>query len=69
MIQAHVELHRPTATLEASFLGLLLVTCDADNRASVQVIERNHGVLEDERTSLISGKLIRRYWVAVPNFR
>ena len=34
-----------------------LVTCDVDNMGSRTVIERNGGVLEDER----SGKL--RYWV------
>lgn len=37
----------------------VLITCDADNVGSRTVIERNGGVLEDER----SGKL--RFWVLV----
>jgi predicted acetyltransferase len=38
-------------------IGPALVTCDADNVGSRAVIERNGGVLEDER----AGKL--RFWV------
>lgn len=37
-----------------------LITCEAGNIASRTVIERNGGVLEDERDG------IRRYWVATP---
>ena len=37
-----------------------LITCDTDNIGSWKVIERNGGVLEDERDG------IRRYWVATP---
>ncbi len=47
------------ALLVARELGIdpALVTCDVDNEGSRTVIERNGGVLEDER----QGKL--RYWV------
>lgn len=35
----------------------VLVTCDADNLASRRVIERNGGVLEDQRGTKL------RYWI------
>ena len=44
-------------------LDRVLVTCDAENRGSRRVIEANGGVLEEERASLVSGNLIRRYWI------
>jgi predicted acetyltransferase len=37
------------------------VTTDADNVASVKVIERNGGILEGQSTSVRSGKPIRQY--------
>ncbi len=48
------------ALIVAQGLGIerALITCDVDNVASRAVIERNGGVLEDER----SGKL--RFWVS-----
>lgn len=38
-----------------------LLTCDRDNIASVKVIERNGGVLENEVEQ--EGVFIRRYWI------
>jgi predicted acetyltransferase len=50
------------ARIVAHGLGIerALVTCDVDNIGSRAVIERNGGVLEDER----AGKL--RFWVPTP---
>ena len=57
--EGHAKRALGLAVRRAAGLGLerVLVTCDADNRASAEVIEANGGVLEDER----SGK--RRYWI------
>jgi predicted acetyltransferase len=51
----------------ARALGLreILVTCDADNLGSRRIIEKNGGALEAEATSPESGRLIRRYWIAL----
>ncbi|MFD3679954.1 GNAT family N-acetyltransferase [Streptomyces sp. NPDC058613] len=48
---------------EARLLGIdrVLLTCDPGNSASVRTIERNGGVLEDVRETLIGPK--RRYWI------
>ncbi|MBT2480757.1 GNAT family N-acetyltransferase [Streptomyces sp. ISL-94] len=48
---------------EARIMGMdrVLLTCDPDNTASVRTIERNGGVLEDVRDTLIGPK--RRYWI------
>ncbi len=56
------------ALQEARRLGLdrVLVTCDADNLASVRVIEKSGGKLEDEVVSKLpekAGKIVRRYWI------
>lgn len=50
---------------EARQLGIerVLITCDADNIASVRVIENNGGQLENQLVSMFSGKLICRYWI------
>ena len=52
------------ALIEARSLGLdrIRVTCDDDNIASVQVIERNGGILAGRAVSKRSGKAIRQYW-------
>ncbi len=52
---------------QARGIGLtrVLVTCDDDNVGSARTIEKNGGVLEDRRVSPDSGKLIRRYWIAL----
>jgi predicted acetyltransferase len=44
----------------------VLVTTDADNVASIRIIEKNGGILSGETISAESGKLIRRYWIAIP---
>lgn len=46
-------------------LARVLVTCDDDNTGSARTIEKNGGLLEDKRLSPHSGKLIRRYWIAL----
>ncbi|MFJ4775212.1 GNAT family N-acetyltransferase [Streptomyces sp. NPDC088762] len=50
---------------EARIMGMdrVLLTCDPGNAASVRTIERNGGVLEDVRDTLIGPK--RRYWIAL----
>jgi predicted acetyltransferase len=50
---------------EARRLGLLRVrlTVDADNLASVRVIERNGGILSGQAVSERTGKLICQYWL------
>lgn len=49
---------------KAALLGLeeVLITCDADDQPSINIIEKNGGVLKDELASRRSGKLIRHYW-------
>ncbi|UQW99572.1 GNAT family N-acetyltransferase [Streptomyces sp. RerS4] len=51
------------ALYEARLLAMdrVLLTCDPDNEASARTIERNGGVLEDVRETLIGAK--RRYWI------
>lgn len=44
-------------------LARVLLTCDDDNAASVRVIEKSGGQLEDRRISQRTGKIIRRYWI------
>ncbi len=39
----------------------VLITCDRDNIASAKSIQRNGGVLEDER--YLGGKVVQRYWI------
>ena len=46
-------------------LDRVLVTCDTDHVASVRVIEKNGGVLENQVISTRSGKRISRYWIAL----
>ena len=55
-------------TLErARHLGLtrVLVTADTANVASWRVIEKNGGVVESETVSIETGKLLRKYWIAL----
>jgi predicted acetyltransferase len=49
---------------EAKKIGLekVLLTCSDDNIASIKVIEKNGGVLQDKITK-DSGELTRRYWI------
>ncbi|MFF5703701.1 GNAT family N-acetyltransferase [Streptomyces sp. NPDC012794] len=50
---------------EARLLGMdqVLLTCDPGNEASARTIERNGGVLEDVRETLVGPK--RRYWITL----
>ncbi|MEA3364765.1 MAG: GNAT family N-acetyltransferase [Candidatus Hydrogenedentes bacterium] len=43
----------------------LLITCDTSNIASVRIIEKNGGVLENHVTSPRTGRQISRYWVTL----
>jgi predicted acetyltransferase len=47
-------------------LARVLLTVDADNLASVKIIEGNAGVLSGEALSARTGKSIRRYWIELP---
>ena len=47
-------------------IARVLLTCDADNFGSSRIIEKNGGQLEIEAVSTESGKLIRRYWIDLP---
>lgn len=44
-------------------LSQVLVVCAASNEASVRVIEKCGGVLEDEVVSKQNGEVLRRYWI------
>jgi predicted acetyltransferase len=44
-------------------LESVLITCDEDNAASVRLIEKHGGVLEDVRDTPVGVK--RRYWMAL----
>ena len=43
-------------------IGPVLITCDRENIASMKVIQKNGGVLEDERMTE-DGKAFQRYWI------
>jgi predicted acetyltransferase/predicted nucleotidyltransferase len=51
--------------VEARALGLerVLITCDDDNVGSINVIERNGGVLTGRGVSAETGKSVRQYWI------
>jgi predicted acetyltransferase len=52
---------------KARELGLkrVLITCDDDNIASIKIIERNGGVLEDKITNEERNVPKRRYWIGL----
>ena len=58
------ELLRQTV-LKAKAIGLhrVLLTCDADNRASARVIEKNGGAMENQIISDYTKKIVNRYWI------
>jgi predicted acetyltransferase len=58
------ELLRQTL-LKARARGFIrvLVTCDADNRASARVIEKNGGKMENQVISDYTKKIVNRYWI------
>jgi len=45
-------------------IGPVLITCHKENIASASVIQKNGGILEDERES-VEGKVLQRYWIEV----
>jgi len=45
-------------------IGPVLITCNKENIASAKVIQKNGGVLEDERVSS-EGKVFQRYWITL----
>jgi predicted acetyltransferase len=49
----------------AAALGIIRVrvTCDASNRASIRVIEKNGGLLDATVRSRTRGEMIRQYWI------
>ena len=47
----------------ASGLDCVRITCDADNIASIRVIEKNGGVLDAEAPSHDRDTVIRQYWI------
>ena len=53
---------------EAAARGIdrVRVTCDDDNLRSRKVIERNGGRLDGRSISDESGKLVRQYWIELP---
>ena len=55
------------ALQEAKSFGLdkVLITCTDDNIASVGVIEKNGGILEDKRVDPGDMQLTRRYWITL----
>lgn len=59
------EILRLAARHARERLGIprILVTCDPGNAASIRVIEKNHGVFEDERHDTGTGMRKRRYWI------
>ena len=61
------EIMRQSVALARNRFGLrrLLVTCDEDNVASVRVIEKNGGVLENVVTGPDLRAPKRRYWVEI----
>ena len=46
-------------------LDRVLVTCQKDSAASVRVIEKNGGAIEDEIVSERTGKPALRFWIAL----
>jgi predicted acetyltransferase len=52
---------------KARAIGLtrVLITCDSTNTGSARTIEKNGGVLEDQRLSPDREKWIKRYWITL----
>ena len=62
------EILRQSLALAKDRLGLYraLVTCDEDNVASLRVIEKNGGILENVVTGPDLTAPKRRYWIQIP---
>jgi predicted acetyltransferase len=54
--------------VEARRRGLqrVLLTADADNHASLSIIQKNGGVFSGQALSAARGKLINQYWIDLP---
>jgi predicted acetyltransferase len=54
--------------VEARRRGLqrVLLTADADNYASLRIIQKNGGVFSGQAVSAARGKLINQYWIDLP---
>ena len=60
------EMLRKGVAIAAEFgFDRVLCVCDADNIASEKVIQKNGGVLEDERYDPDECGWVRRYWITV----
>jgi len=46
-------------------LRQVLLTCEAHNIASVRIIEKNGGILENQIISPFTGRIICRYWISL----
>ena len=46
-------------------LARVLITCDTANSASVRIIEKNGGLLENRIIDPDSGEAVSRYWIAL----
>lgn len=46
-------------------LDKILITADDDNMASIKVIEKNGGIMENKCASIFDGNLTRRYWITL----
>jgi predicted acetyltransferase len=57
--------------IEAAKLGIdkAFVTCDKDNVGSERTILKNGGVLQDEVWSDVYSRIVKRFWIGVPNAR
>jgi predicted acetyltransferase len=51
------------AELRARGVGRALLTVEADNAASLSLVESQGGALEDERVDAATGHAYRRYWL------
>lgn len=58
------ELLRMTL-LEAKKQGIykVMISCDSENLGSYRIIEKNGGILEDERIDNTNGRKYKRYWI------
>ena len=63
--ESHAQILRAAIRFARLELGLerVLVTCDEGNEASIRVIEKNHGVLEEPSQLATLRCPKRRYWI------
>jgi len=58
------QLHLALEICHEMGISPVLITCHKENIASAKVIQKNGGVLEDERMSQ-EGKVFQRYWITL----